>query len=204
MMQKLFPAPQPPKGGVRQLKSPLGDLGACVPELRFPGFEGEWIEKRLGEISDKIASGKSKQNDLGKYPLYGSTGIIGKADKCSHEGKFILIARVGANAGLTNIVEGSFGVTDNTLVLDLKKSVSISFTLSLLHKYNLNKLIFGSGQPLITGGQLKMLKLSFPSLPEQKKIANFLTTIDKKTTQVDQQIKTMTQFKKGLLQQMFV
>ncbi len=25
-----------------------------VPKLRFPGFEGEWVERKLGEIADKV------------------------------------------------------------------------------------------------------------------------------------------------------
>lgn len=41
-------------------------------------------------------------------------------------------------------------------------------------------------------------------IEKQQKIAVFLTAVDTKITKVDQQIKKMNQFKKGLLQQMFV
>ncbi|MCC8152940.1 MAG: restriction endonuclease subunit S, partial [Tannerellaceae bacterium] len=43
-----------------------------------------------------------------------------------------------------------------------------------------------------------------PSLPEQQKIATFLSAIDKQIEGVSKQIDVMKEWKKGLLQQMFV
>jgi type I restriction enzyme S subunit len=48
------------------------------------------------------------------------------------------------------------------------------------------------------------LKLLIPSFNEQYKIANFLTCIDKKIEITDAQLEKAKEFKKGLLQQMFV
>jgi type I restriction enzyme S subunit len=175
-----------------------------VPELRFGEFSGEWVEDRLEKFCNKIASGKSKHSDNGQYKLYGSTGIIGATDEYSNDGKYILIARVGANAGLTNVIEGQFGVTDNTLVVDLKNTVDIDFILSLLHKYNLNRLVFGSGQPLITGGQLKTLKLNFPSKQEQEKIASFLSSVDSCIEQLSKKEQLLREYKKGVMQKIFL
>jgi len=47
-------------------------------------------------------------------------------------------------------------------------------------------------------------KLSFPSLKEQIKIANFLSAIDNKIMKAERQIQQNEEYKKGLLQQMFV
>lgn len=48
------------------------------------------------------------------------------------------------------------------------------------------------------------IKLPYPSLEEQQKIADFLSAIDKKITLTNQQIERSKTYKKGLLQQMFV
>ncbi len=158
----------------------------------------------MGEVTESIKSGKSTSVENGIFPLYGSTGIIGKCSDSSHKGEFILIARVGANAGTINLIEDEFGVSDNTLVVSCNKSSFIVYLYYYLGFYNLNRLIFGSGQPLITGGQLKVLKLNLPAFPEQQKIANFLSNVDSKIESTTQQISQTQTFKKGLLQKMFV
>jgi type I restriction enzyme S subunit len=56
----------------------------------------------------------------------------------------------------------------------------------------------------ISTGRLGKITLRVPNAPEQQKIANFLSAIDQKIEQVDAQVESTKQFKKGLLQQMFV
>ncbi len=164
----------------------------------------EWEEKRLGDICESISSGKSKGDENGLFPLYGSTGKIGYCQNFSHDGEHILVAGVGANAGTINLVNGKFGVSDNTLVVICNKQLNVEYGYFYLTFCNLNKLIFGSGQPLITGGLLKSINLNVPTYPEQKKIADFLTSIDTKIESINRQLTHTQYFKKGLLQQMFV
>lgn len=120
------------------------------PKIRFKGFEGEWKKERLSEISTSIASGKNITHK-GQYPLYGSTGIIGTTDKPYHEGPMLLVARVGANAGFLQLVNEKCGVSDNTLIVKPKGSVSDKYLYQYFKFFNLNRFIYGSGQPLITG-----------------------------------------------------
>ena len=188
LMQQLFPA-----------------AGETVPKLRFPEFRdaGEWEEKTLGSLCFNISSGKDKSNSDGIFDLYGSTGVIGKTLRNSYEGSYILVARVGANAGLLTMAVGKFSVTDNTLVVDLKESSQIEFIFYQLYNFGLNSLVFGSGQPLITGKQLKEFNLLQPNPAEQQKIADCLSSIDKLITAQAQKIAALKAHKKGLMQQLF-
>ena len=174
-----------------------------IPTLRFPEFKGNWEMKKLGEMCDNISSGKDKPNDGNQFPVFGSMGIIGYSDKYAYQNKTILIARVGANAGALNIADGKFGVTDNTLVIKIDYSIDIYFLFYRLTFENLNKLVFGSGQPLITAGQLKNIEIPIPTLAEQEKIANFLTAVDEKIQALKKKKSLLENYKKGLMQKLF-
>lgn len=186
LMQQLFPA-----------------VGETLPKRRFPEFHDDWEEKSLDDICKSISSGKDKTDPNGEIELYGSTGILGKTAKASYDGSYILVARVGANAGLLSEVKGSFGVTDNTLVIHFKNPEYIRFYYYLLKNFNLNRLVFGSGQPLVTGKQLKALKFYFPKKDEKRKIADCLSFIDKQITSQTQKVESLKTHKKGLMQKLF-
>ena len=150
------------------------------PSLRFPEFTGEWEKCKIEDITDAVSSGKSKNHfSNGEYNLYGSTGIIGRTDKALYDGKLVLVARVGANAGFLQIINEPCGITDNTLILK-PKGIDAFYLYYFLQHLNLNRLIFGSGQPLITGGMLKKVKVSLGTISEQSKIVKFLSLLDER------------------------
>lgn len=136
------------------------------------------------------------------FPVFGSTGIIGHTEKPEYEGKAILVARVGANAGALNVVSGQYGVTDNTIILSTSEWVLPDFLWRALQTKRLNSLVFGSGQPLITGTQLKALPIQLPSLAEQRAIATALSDVDALLTQLDQLIAKKRDIKQAAMQQL--
>ena len=176
-----------------------------VPKLRFPEFRGagEWEEKRLEDICVYVSSGKDRNDPEGVYELYGSTGIIGKSTNASYDGEYILVARVGANAGQMARAKGKFGVTDNTLVILPSGTANLCFILLALENFNPRKLVFGSGQPLVTGGQLKVVILHLPETSEQQKIADCLSSLDELITLHTQKLDSLKTRKNGLMQQLF-
>lgn len=62
----------------------------------------------------------------------------------------------------------------------------------------------GTSFPAINATDLSSIKILFPSLAEQTKIADFLSAIDQKIEGVNKQLEQAKTWKKGLLQQMFV
>jgi type I restriction enzyme S subunit len=174
-----------------------------VPTLRFPGFEGAWELVSLSQKVMSIKSGRTKHVEVGKHPVYGSTGLLGFTDQAEFEGQNLLVARVGANAGQLNRADGIYGVTDNTLVITPSDQINLGFLEASLRRFDLNRLVFGSGQPLITGTMLKRLKREFPTLPEQRKIADFLGAVDEKIAQLSRKKALLEDYKKGCMQRLF-
>lgn len=160
----------------------------------------DWEVKRLNAICNNISSGKNQNRFVnGIYPVYGSTGIIGFCNNNKYSGDAILVARVGANAGLVNKVAGKYDVSDNTLVIQSDKC-DIDYLSRLLTFRNLNQLIFGSGQPLITGGQLKALLIQLPSLTEQQRIAKALSDVDALIFTTEKLLQKKKNIKQGTMQ----
>lgn len=181
-------------------------------EIRFKLENGKafpaWEEKKLGEIADIYQPKTISQSDLlktGKFEVWGANGIIGKYDKYNHEQEQVIITCRGSTCGTINYTPRFSWITGNAMVINVDDNVSISkvFLFYYLQDDNLQYLVSGSGQPQITGN-IKKHKIKLPSLPEQQKIADFLTSLDKVIESKQHQITEAEQWKKGLMQGLFV
>ena len=114
----------------------------------------------------------------------------------------ILVARVGANAGTINIVDGKYGVSDNTIIIDVSQQYNVKYVYYQLKYLNLHSLIFGSGQPLITGTQLKQLKFRNVELKEQVTIVKALSDIDSLISSLQKLIEKKKAIKQGAMQEL--
>ena len=177
----------------------------AVPKLRFKEFNTGYISTTFEKLKGfSIQSGKSEdKGDTGEFPFYGSTGVIGHKNVFDYEGKSILIARVGANAGSLYQIDGKYSVSDNTLRLTVSDNISLDYLRGLLIKFNLNRLVFGTGQPLVTGGMIKKVNIFIPEFIEQNKIASFLSSVDEKISQLTQKHQLLSLYKQGMMQKLF-
>ena len=127
----------------------------------------------LGNVL-KFFNGKSiKPGGDGKYPVYGSNGLIGRSGKYTHQNGLI-IGRVGAYCGAIKYCKAHFWASDNTIVGQPKDiSFDIEYIYYLLGGLNLNCYAGGSAQPLLTQTVLRQVPTSIPPLPTQRKIARF-------------------------------
>lgn len=172
------------------------------PKIRFKGFEGEWKDSMLSDFSYSICSGRDTAHK-GIYPLYGSTGIIGTTNKPSYNGAMLLVARVGANAGKLQIINEECGVSDNTLIIKPNGNISVSWLYYYLVHCNLNHLVYGSGQPLITGYMLKRIPILLGSKKECDEIASYFTALDAQIAASTSRLSSLKQIKAASLLNMF-
>ena len=168
-----------------------------------------WKMVKLGECCEDIFSGKNTtRQDFGKYIVYGSTGPIGYSEDYEYDFDAVLIARVGANAGLVNKVSGLYDVSDNTLIIKILKNIDLNYLYYLLIRLNLNQFIFGSGQPLVTAGLLKKIEIPIPykngkpDLTAQRRIAAILSGIDAKIAAEEKVLEKYEKVKKGLMERL--
>ena len=71
-------------------------------------------------------------------------------------------------------------------------------------RYEMMKRLEGSVRMILSAESLKNIKITVPPIEEQEKLSKVFSTFDKEIKITEYQIEKMQEFKKGLLQQMFV
>ena len=131
---------------------------------------------KLSECFD-FSNGKSIVGlTPGPYKVYGSTGIIGTANRYLYNGQNTLIARVGANCGFSQFVDGDYWVSDNTIVAHSKHIIP-KYGFYLISQLNLQRLKIGAAQPLLTIGILNSVEAKVHSFEEQRHIVNTTSSL---------------------------
>lgn len=180
--------------------------GTVIPEFRFNGFANAWEQRKLSDVVDSVDTGKSKfdkEGSSGEYPILGSTSVIGYDDEYDYEGDFILTARVGANAGSLYRHAGKVKISDNTVFI--QASQNIEFLYQLLIRFDIKRLSFGTGQPLVKASELKRLELMMPTnMEEQMRIGVYFKNLDHLITLHQRKIDKIKNMKKAMLDQMFI
>lgn len=117
-------------------------------------------------------------------------------------------SKVGRNSAFVTEKDAGSLLVQRVCILREKENTNIQYVYQWIiskefHRY-VDQVKTSSGIPHISGKQIQDYEISYPCLEEQTKIANFLSAIDRKIEVVAQQIEQAKQWKKGLLQQMFV
>jgi len=199
-------------------------------EIRFKDENGkdypEWEEKKLGEITYKV--GKKNKKNI-SYPIYSinnQEGFLPQSEqfvgldsndrgydismyKIIHPKTFaynparINVGSIGYSNELDDVIISSLYVCFKTreLLEDL-------YLLAYLETFTFNKDILryeeGGVRQYLFYENFSQIRIPLPSNREQKCIATFLSRIDSKIEKIALRISATQQFKKGLLQQMFV
>ena len=140
-----------------------------------------------------------------------SSVVESKYSKARVKSGDLLITIVGAGTGWVEVVpsflEGA-NITQTTgrIAIDHRIASSLyikNYLLSVYGKKQIYKFIKGQAQPGLNIGDVEIFSLFVPTLPEQQKIASFLSAVDKKIQQLMRKKELLEQYKKGVMQQLF-
>jgi type I restriction enzyme S subunit len=181
---------------------------ALVPRFRFPEFRdaGEWFERPLGKqlkLEYGSALPESKRNG-GQFPVVGSNGIVGYHSDYLIEGPAIVIGRKGS-VGQINWIDSNCYPIDTTYYVENKhpSSASLEFIRLLLENSRLAELKDPGAVPGLNRENVHAVKTAFPEKPEQKRIADCLTSLNALIAAQSEKLDVLKTHKKGLMQQLF-
>ncbi len=204
-----------------------------MPKLRFTGFNDPWSETSLGKISSFITSGSRDwaqyYSDRGdkfirmtnlvrdgitlnlsdlKFVRLPENFNEGKRTALQHHDILISITAELGKLGWVPDDLGTAYINQHTALVRPDLSITSSkFIANLLStkKYNtiLNQHNDAGAKSALNLGTIKQFSFYAPNKNEQTKIADFLSSIDKKITLVNKQHGLLCQYKKCMMQKFF-
>ncbi|HCX2121544.1 TPA: restriction endonuclease subunit S [Staphylococcus aureus] len=196
-----------------------------VPELRFPEFEGEWEEKKLGEVGTFTSGGtplKSKSEywngdipwittgDIHNIKRENITNFItekglneSSAKLITNEAILIAMYGQGKTRGMSAIL--NFEATTNQACAIYQTNQNINFVFQYFQKlYEFLRSLSNEGsQKNLSLSLLKEITLNYPNEQEQKKIGDFFSKLDRQIELEEQKLELLQQQKKGYMQKIF-
>lgn len=207
--------------------------GTTIPAIRFQGFSGPWVEKKLGELCDLFTDGdwiESKDQSSSGIRLLqtGNVGVnefLDKADKARwisletfHRLKCeevfagdILISRLPDPAGRACIVpkllHRVITAVDCTIVRT-SQSCDPAFLVQQFSRASyfetVNNYLGGGTRQRISRSVLAKFFIQVPKFEEQQKIGHYFRTLDELISRHAIQLQKLKQLKSACLERMFV
>lgn len=198
-----------------------------IPKLRFNEFNDEWQTKKLGEVAERITL-KNKVNNLNVLTISAQYGLISQLDFFNKSvsakdltGYYLLKKGDFAyNKSYSNgypmgaikkLKKYDSGVVSTLYICFRVSSINDNFLEDYFETGNQNKEIEKFAQEGARNhGLLNIgvndffdIHISFPTLPEQEKIADFLMVVDEKLEKMKEKKQYWEQYKKGIMQKIF-
>lgn len=199
------------KGLMQQL---FPQEGETQPRLRFSEFEGagEWSVKTLAKVAENLDNRRvpitSGDRVAGNVPYYGASGIVDYVEGYIFDEDLLCVSEDGANLlartyPIAFAISGKTWVNNHAHVLRFKHGFTQKFVEVYLNSIKLDDFITGMAQPKLNKAKLDSIPIPLPKEPEQKRIADCLTSLDDLIAAETRKLDILKTHKRGLMQQLF-
>ena len=188
---------------IEKLQSLIKGLRVCC--MQRNGSDNVYLSE-IAQIYQPQTISSAELTEDG-FLVYGANGIIGKYKDYNHKTEQICITCRGNTCGMVNYTKPMSWITGNAMVINTDKyqdKVYKKYLYHYLSAYNFNSIISGSGQPQIVRTPLEKLKITLPTISEQKQKAMILDKVQDKIEINHNILNLYILQKQYLLRQMFI
>lgn len=188
--------------------------GETVPALRFPEFDGtrDWELKPLAKVAKNLDSKRvpitAQDRVKGDVPYYGASGVIDYVQGYIFDERLLCISEDGANLvartyPIAFSISGKTWVNNHAHVLKFNDYCTHVMVENYLNSISLEDYLTGMAQPKLNRAKLDIIPIPIPSIDEQQKIADCLSSVDGLINAQAQKVVELKAHRKGLMQQLF-
>lgn len=187
MLQKMFPR-----------------SGSFIPEVRFKGFSGDWVEKRLGDIIDLCSGRDYKHLSAGDIPVYGTGGYMLSVNEALSISKDAVgIGRKGT-IDKPYILKAPFWTVDTLFYALPKTENHLDFVYCIFQRIAWKQKDESTGVPSLSKVAINGVDILSTNPIEQEKIGTYFRALDELISKHSTQIQKLQQIKSACLVKMFV
>lgn len=164
----------------------------------------------MEDVADVTTGNKDTQDkeDGGAYPFFVRSDTVERINSYAYDGEAILTSGDGVGVGKNfHYINGKFNFHQRVYcILNFKEGFSGKYIFFYFSKSFFKRVIRLSAKNSVDSVRRSMItemKLPFPTLPEQQKIAAFLTAVDTRIRQLTRKKALLEQYKKGVMQKIF-
>ena len=183
------------------------------PKLRFKANDGsqfpDWEEKNVEDICS-VSTGKGNTQDkvdTGAYRFYVRSPIIEHSDSYLFDEEAVITVGDGVGTGkVFHYVKGKYNLHQRCYRMYDFRSVTGKYFYYFFSTNFYRRVKSMSAKTSVDSVRMEMItkmKISVPCLPEQQKIAEFLSTIDTVIEKQKETVSAWEERKKGVMQKLF-
>lgn len=181
-----------------------------VPSCRFPEYEGS-MEWKVALVKDVcfIGTGKSNsqdQDESGKYPFFIRSENPVKSKRYLYDCEAVITIGDGKIGKVFHYVNGKFDLHQRCYRMTDFNGVNGKFFYYFFSSHFYDRAMRMTAKATVDSVRLEMISempIYFPSISEQEKIANCLSSIDSCIASINEKIEELKAHKKGLMQKLF-